>query len=799
MADENLTPSEPAINNASEGQRPALLDVLRMALTCPEVLTASSLEPLSHALRLDEGDQDRCALAVAALAALLYSRPELVDLSLVYQLTDLLKANGLPKSIGYQIAKVFDFVASSPMAPQAWSHLFEMLRKGLLPAANGEWIFPVITAFVQWREDTIGLDDVIALAQSPVLADFRSRLFEETAPRFVFSRPAAFTPERLGHIASMFADAPSYPYFLYTLAARPSLAANVRSWAAQELEGHFPYHKHAAAILRTRPLKLLVVLNVGMGQGDDVVRIAPLFQGLLDANPAVTITLVTMRTYLYDNSRVTTLPFSDKDAVAATLEASFEGVIEFFQPEWPDFTFNIDLHTAIERYLAEHDPVLVIKGDLGRVSEGFVGGRLAFLYQTVKIGGIEIAQSRRLDQCEVRNIYEPTMRLLAELGLPQRAGEETPPTLSVLTGLSSADAQRVWAELVAPEPGSAKRPVVLLNPFGGSGITKGFLEQDELLAAEIAGLVDEGFLVILLPNGQKWGRRAAIDAVISRLDADVRANIRVAPDPAESDESVRVALHERPALEYRDRVMRMFKYFATYADLIVTAEGWLAHLAFNLGRPLRLFLAAGSFSSEYHPRLRGPRQRVVPVLSPTAAPVHSQSALLREGDPPPLPHRPRKSLLEVALTGLGRGGDARDLAPIRLASKSLDPEVRTWAIAALGRILPFDAKAELLAALQDRWPRVSREAAQALVAAGVDCRRELGSRYRDLLQAYVDIDKQDWEAVARLGPLVLPALFKAAESDVHDVKHGAKELLRKMLSPFVHSPGAQKNSSVTSL
>ena len=488
-----------------------------------------------------------------------------------------------------------------------------------LPPRTVTGYSPAVAAFIQWREDLLGLDEVLALAQTPALANFRSRLFEEAVERFVFSRPAAFSPEALGRIASVFADAPSYPYFLYTLAARPSLSADVRSWAAQQLVGRFPYHDTAAAILKTRPMSILLVLNVGMGQGDDVVRIAPLLQGLLDANPSLAITLITMRTYLYDHPRISALPFSDKDAVGAALAASFDGVIEYFQPEWPDFTFNLELHTATDRYLAEHNPAVVIKGDLGRVCEGFVGGRMAFLHQTVKIGGIDIAQSRRLDQCEVASVYEPAMRLLAELGLPQRAGEETPLTASVLTGIPSADAERIWAELIAPAAGSAKRPVALLNVFGGSGTTKGFLEQDELLADEISALVDEGFLVVVLPNGQKWGRRAAIDTILSHLDADVRANVRIAPDLAETDESARVALYERPALEYRDRVMRMFKYFALYADLIVTVEGWLAHLAYNLGRPMRLFLAAGSFSSEYHPRLRGPRQRVVPALSPSAA------------------------------------------------------------------------------------------------------------------------------------------------------------------------------------
>ena len=252
-----------------------------------------------------------------------------------------------------------------------------------------------------------------------------------------------------------------------------------------------------------------------------------------------------------------------------------------------------------------------------------------------------------------------------------------------------------------------------------------------------------------------------------------------------------MALFERANQAYRDRVMRMFKYFAAYADLSVTTEGWLAHMAYILGRPLRLFLAAGSFGNEYHPRFRGTHQTQVPALSPHAAPEHSRTALLRDGDPPPLPHQPRKPLLELALAGLGRFGDARDARAVRLASKSPDAYVRTSAFAALGRIAPREAKAELIAALQDRWPGVMREASQALLRAEIDCSRELGAHYRELLQGYIDIDKQNWDAVAALRPKVLPALSHAANSDLHDVKDGAKKLLARILTPFVPGRGAR--------
>ena len=768
--------------------REDLLDVLRTALTKPAQLTQATLVDFSEALRSTTEDESHnvCALALAALAALLYSRPELFEASLIERLADLMTTSGLRESIGRAAVKLLGFVAVTPHASRAWSRISELLRNDHLETATREWMLPLVVEFIRWRDDAVGLDGIMVLAEAPALSGKRADLFDEGVEHFVFSNPEAFTVERLDKIANLFRDAPRYAYVLYALAAQQSIAPEPRAWVERELEGRFPYHQRAAAILREHPMTIFVALNVGMGQGDDVVRVVPLLQALLDANPALSIMLATWRPYLYDNPRITTVKITDDAAVKAALEGSFDGVIEFFQPEALDFTFRLEAHATVEEYLASHQPALLIKGDLGRAFEGRVGGRLAFMFQTVKLGEEDIATSRGLDICGVRNIYEPTLRLLAELGLPLRTAEASSLSPSVLVGKYSKDGERIWAELTAPDSTMDRRPVALVNPFGGSGITKGFLAQDALLAEEITGLIGEGFMVVILPNGQTWGRRAAIDSVLAHLDAGARAYVRVAPDPAETDEASRTTFTERSSLAYNDHVMRAFKYFAECADLVVTTEGWLAHLAYNLGKPMRLFLAAGSYSAEYHPRFRGPRQRVLPYLSERARAAHSKSALLREGDPPPLPHRPRKSLLEVALDGLGRFGDARDATPLRLALRSADPEVRTWAVSALGRVAPLEAKPQLLAALKDRWPAVWREAAQALM--NIDCSRELGLRYRELLQAYVDIEKQKWNEVAGLGPMVLPALFNAAECDIHDLKYGAKELARRIVSPFVRDP-----------
>jgi hypothetical protein len=424
--------------------------------------------------------------------------------------------------------------------------------------------------------------------------------------------------------------------------------------------------------------------------------------------------------------------------------------------------------------------VLLVQGDLGRASEGRPGKRSQFLHQRVELDGRDIAGPCGLDRPVFSSSYDPGHRLIAELGLPMRAARERPRSPSLLNGAGSADAERVWTELLPPGDG----PIALVSPFGGSLPIKGFLHQDALLAAELQGLVSEGYRVLILPQDSEWARPAAIESALSGLASIVRGRVRVAPDPAEPDVATRLALVERPTLSSADRVMRLFKYFAGYADLVVTVEGWLAHMAYLLGRPFRLFLAAGSFTPDWLPHGRAPTQQLVPALSPHALAAHARSALLGPGDPAPLAHFPRKHLLEIALAGIERAG-REEVALLRHAFTSPDANIRAGVVAALGRRAPGAHKPDLLAALADRSPLVLREAADALLRGAVDCSRELGPRYAGLLQAYVDGAREKWEAVTQLGPLALPVLFQLAKCDLYDVTWGATLVLREMLPTWV--------------
>jgi hypothetical protein len=765
------------VSDVARLDRDPAADVLLAALTEPEAITPSDAEVLRSVLERPTRGEARADVALGALAAVLYSRPDVVPDTLLDPAVELLWRDGTSDCL-------WEVLATSPLAPRAWDLLRQTLLDPRLAPATRARLVPLVGAFVQWREDLVDLDAVLALAASPDLAPHRAALLDHGVERFVFATPDRFTPERLQCLAELFRDLPRYRYVLYALAGRPALPAASRATVTSLLEGRFAFHERAATLLVQRPIGLLVVLNVGMGQGDDLVRLVPLLQALLDANPALTVTLVTRRTYLYDNPRVTTVAIGDEAATQAALRKPYEGVLEFLQAEPAHFALRMELHTALEEMLAAHPPAFLVEGDMGRAGPTGSGRRSQFLHQRVTLDGTDIARLCQLDRLWFPSSYDPGLRLLAELGLPQRAGEERARTPSLLTGIRSADAERVWSELVPSGDGL----VALVSPFGGSAPTKGLHGQEALLAAELEGLVFEGYRVVVLPQDSEWARPAAIDAALALLGPDVRARIRAAPDPGDADVVARLALVERPALSSADRVMRLFKYFTAYADLVVTVEGWLAHLAYLLGRPFRLFLAAGSYTADWLPHGRSPAQRLVPALSSRAFPAYLRTALLGPSDPPPLAHGPRNRLLEIALAGLGRAGAPEAAAPLRRALTSPASRVRAWAIAALAQVDPLAFKVDMLAALDDRSAWVVHEAASALLAGDVDCGHELGTGYRAILQAYVDGVRGNWDAVVRLGPAALPVLFRLAKNELHDVNWGARVTLREMLAPWVPAP-----------
>lgn len=762
--------------------------LLLRALTAPSRLDRSTLQDI------DWGEATPDVPAPAALlAALLYTRPDLVSASTTAAFFDHAKRvlrGGDPTAGELQdLTKLLELMATGCRAQAAREALPSLLTDAAIPTDLRIGLMVGLGALTRWRSAPLALDELLDLAAGLDSAELRSMLCHRGIEPLVFEQPEAFTPRCLTRIEELFSPTPRYRYLLYFLRDRPRLPAGSRRWLTPRIEEHFPRHPETRGVLCDGPVHVLVVQNLGMGLGDDVTRLAPLLQAMVDANPELRITLALPRVFLFEHPRIRVLHSGDTDALEEALAEEPEVVAEHFQPEAPGFTHNLALHEAIERHLESHRPRLLIRGDIGREAEDREGGRSGFLYQSVRLEGEELAAELELDRSTAPSNADPAMRLIAELGLPLRAGDEPLPGASVLTGTPSADAERLWRELAGTSSGgTVERPVALVSPFGGSGRTKGFYDQDGLVASEIEGLVDEGYRVVLLPNGQDWARRADAERLRAAVVPAQRRWVGVAPDPAEPEGPARPILEEETGLSFADRVIRVAKHFVARADLIVSVEGWQPHLALHLGRPFRLFPAAGSFTADWYPSPLGPSQRLVTRLSDRSAAVYEHEDLLTPDGAPPLPHKPRKNLLLLALPALGSFHDREDQTAALLvrARSSLDPDVRTAATKALGALQPVARrKRELLAALEDPWPAVVKEAASALLRAEVDCSRELGSGFRDLLQLEIDIAERRWTEVERRGLAALPALRRAASSDYGDVRDGAKAMVTKLLGPVV--------------
>src|SRR6185503_1417074 len=69
--------------------------------------------------------------------------------------------------------------------------------------------------------------------------------------------------------------------------------------------------KHPALAGSADRFTMLAVHNVDDGQGDEIIRVGPLVQALLDGIAHATVTILTRRTYLYDHPRVSAVPIHD--------------------------------------------------------------------------------------------------------------------------------------------------------------------------------------------------------------------------------------------------------------------------------------------------------------------------------------------------------------------------------------------------------------------------------------------------------------------------------------------------------
>jgi ADP-heptose:LPS heptosyltransferase len=751
---------------------------------CKGVLQTAGLQPRHY------------DAAVSGLGAILYARPELINDASVAALGAVLAYPGLPGRT-YELA-VFSLQSSvfslqslpgkaatgsttgvSTAQPEDWrsatdDFLALLSRPDLEPEAH-DALLRGLEDVVCWLPDAIALDRVIALAEQERLADHRDFLLERVIERCAYADPAALTLPQLERLLALYAEVPAFRYLLYYLSQAPSVQPGVHSAATAFVAGRFPLHEAVARHLANGPKRVLMVQNVADAQGDEIIRTVPLLQALLDDNDELEVVLVTNRAYLYAHPRVQLVPFGD--SAASYLDGPWDAVVDFFEARVQDLNHDLSLEKVLQRRVSAR-PVFL------RLVAG--KGNNHYVYKQMSIEFEDYASSLGLARQRVPNVYETTKRLISELGLPLRLGEDRSRSESVLAGIPEPAVEAEWTELTRGN--TEGRPVALLNPFGGSEPLKGVVERKlDDLADQMRGLIAEGFYVILLPNGEPWGSGRIAADVVDRLPAAERRYVAIAPDPAGTDRpaSVDLPLSLRGAgvaMPYASYRMHVTMHFIRRADLIVAVEGWMVHAAYCLGKRYRIAMMAHSHPFNWQPYGTTRHQRAVAQIS-EAAPARAPISALQEGSVgPPLEARPRKDLFLFILRALGDSPSA--VEPLLRALESEDRDVRLAAAEGLQRYAahsPGDerARAAILDLLQDGWCRVRAVAAATVLEAGEDWPMEWEPDGRQQLRAAVLIgaEPRRWIPVVSLGPAARPALERALEDDDDVVRREAREVL----------------------
>ncbi len=531
----------------------------------PNTAAADCLESVLRAV--DTHDRD-----LVLIAAAIYARPGSLPLDIAARLSVLLADPALPPRTRGLAREVLEFLLATPLAPSVLKHVTALASQPGLPAEVYAELCGILQYAASWAGPLLDVAAVATMAEAEHLRPYRDLLCERVIEPALHASGESADPALLERTRRLYGNNPGLSHLLYTINQWRQFPAAVREWAAGALLDRFPWHDETALRLGGEGRRVLVIHNINDGQGDEIVRWVPLLQAFLDFNAKLEAVVVTRRVYLGAHPRITMISIADRLALDEVLRQPFDGVIDFFEPNIVELNYDVELESRIQEYVRERKPFLFASS-----TKGFNH----FVFEQVEIEGRAIAETARLNAQRVENIYETTSRLIAELGLPLRCGEDEPVSEVVLAGLDWPEAQTCWRTLV--ERNTARRPVAMMSAFGGIEKLKGFVQQTFGSAvAEIERLTGEGYFVVLIPNGTAWGTAASALDLADRIPPACRQHVAIAPDPASSEE-----MHEHipgaPPLSHPDYVMRQFLYFARYADLIVTVEGWLMHVAWCLG------------------------------------------------------------------------------------------------------------------------------------------------------------------------------------------------------------------------
>ena len=599
----------------------------------------------------------------------------------------------------------------------------------------------LLSELVKWQPDIVSLESVIEIATTgrEELSSAVTGLLEDQ----ILSNPSRVMPEHIRRIVPDENASIRHRYLLNALENHPRTDDSVRAIARERIDQLFPLRERWFRLAGTRELNVLVVQNIADGQGDEIVRINALMQAFLDANDASRITLITDRSYLWDHPRLESISFDDGAGIDRILAARLDVVAEFYESQVTFLNHDPHVHNMIEELRTSTRWLLDVQAEKGWNR---------FTLNSVRIMGQEWSAALALNRPRVASVYDPVLRLLAELGLSLRLGTSHPAGAPVLWHKPVAEEAPRWDHLLSGTPDD--RRVAMLNPFGGSGELKGFTADvlDDLVNL-IAQLVASGYTVVLCPGSESWSSQSVAAQVTAMLPLDVRLHCRIAPAPRDD---ASLASWTRQTLACIQR-----------ADLIVTIEGWMVHAASALGKPFNVLMVSGSQSAQWMPWGRN------------AAQCYQLFQGREQPRKPPLPEQPRKHAWIELLSRMDSPAWHEVLKPV-LASR--DPDLRAAAARAVSRIKPDYGLSSLLRLLQDSSRVVRAEAANAILNSYSERDYDHDVPARDELVAYrlFDTSNPNRYAIYALGNRALPALQAALHDDDPTARRTAAACLEEL-------------------
>ncbi len=438
-------------------------------------------------------------------------------------------------------------------------------------------IFKNMASAQQNLLERIQFQDLDFLLQDPLMGlDRKDKDFilHSVIEPLLFSDPQDLSISIFNKMIHFFQDTDTFKYFLFYVLTHKNISLEVKKMSQKMLSEKklFPLHKDVKNKLGAGKKEILIVQNLADGMGDELIRTHALIQSFLGFNPDLQVTLITNRGYLYDHPRVTIQSFNNalRDQSEQNIENKDFDVIVNYKDQYP-ITINNSFATYLQDLLkTKRDPFFYVQA----------GFDYDFHYNSIKMEDRELLQTLHLNEKREGSGYAPTLRLLAELGIPFRLGEKNKKVDFVVAGIPYPKAQDTWNKMMGiltknkRKKKSVKREVVLLNLFGGGHKEKGYdgdvLNDVEKLKTGMRSLIANGFDIVLLPNDRAWGGQRQTQKFVKAMDINEQGHIVIAPEPQKDQ--------------------RFFNYFVLYADHVITVEGGLMHLAYALGKSMGIII-----------------------------------------------------------------------------------------------------------------------------------------------------------------------------------------------------------------